>query len=69
MKDFFSKKLNEREVPAQSRNKLLNAANLYLLAKEFGDLFGSNIPQVSKDIGETLSEKPINSKKKNDENT
>ncbi len=69
MREFLSKKLDQKEVPSEARERLLNAANLYLLAKEFGDLFGNKVPQVSKEIGKTLSEQALKSKTKKDENT
>ena len=61
MKEVFDDILNKHEVPVTVKNRLMESAKIYLLAKDLGGLFLNKFPKASKDIIKTV----VDSKKLN----
>ena len=55
LKDIIDDILNENEVPAGVKDKLMHSAKLYLLAKDLGLLFTKAAPTSAADIMSTVS--------------
>lgn len=55
MKKILEEILNKEVAPKEIKSRLLDSARTYLLVKDLGDLFGSNIPKVSLDITDTIA--------------
>ena len=67
MKKILGEILNNEETPKEVKSRLLESAKAYLLVKDIGELFGSNVPKASLDIAETLVNRQTNPKNKKNE--
>lgn len=56
MKKIIGEILNTEETPQGIKDRLLKSARTYLLLKDIGDLFASNVPKTSLDITSTIVE-------------
>lgn len=57
MKAYLQKELNREKLPEGAKERLLQSANLRVLAMDLGELFGINMPQTAKEVTKTITEK------------
>lgn len=57
MKAYLKKELNREKLPEGAKERLLQSANLRVLAMDIGELFGINMPRTAKEVTKTITEK------------